>query len=334
MGDNNKPGGPDNPDGSAIRGLHNLARVFPLAARILVVPIILIILLIWWKRELISAYLSSVIPHLGRDVSEAAFFSLLWALLCGLILLAVAFSFIPDIDEVRLLFLLILSGTATGWLIGMYLSPQSQPEQQAFTSFKTAVVGVFSGYLLSKLQGVFDSLASDKTLMDKKFLQRLMFAVVPMFLAIAVVYNVREYKELNVHISLPRGEGLLDATKVESPAEDQAVIPANTKVKFVAEARFPNDTSVTWKLEPSNQLSAQDCGKLVDGLYESPVEVPANPRCDIVAISNQDKTKSARLTVTLKKPEEKPPSSTANHGAATAASPSPADSGKESPARK
>jgi small basic protein len=88
-------------------------------------------------------------------VNTAEYFSTIFAIVGGLILLLLGFSFWPDFDRIRTAMLVEVSGACVGWVLGMFFSPTSPNEQQTFVNAKTALVGIVSGYILSKLQSLF-----------------------------------------------------------------------------------------------------------------------------------------------------------------------------------
>jgi hypothetical protein len=243
-------------------------------------------------------------------ISESALYSVLWALAGGVLVIGLAITLIPDIDEMRLALMLAIFGSSLGWIIGTYVSPQDVPEQQAFAGFKTAVVGVLSGWLLSKLQVAFSKLLDNGQLLTRQFAQRSMFLMIPMLVTISAVYNVREYKNLTVFISTSDKTTAIDRNShIELHPGDEP--------KFLAEARFTGDTSVTWSIDPPERPDPKDATKRInlgkinaDGSWKVPAEFTGDCiECfEVVAQSNKDKSKTGRRTVDIKKepPPEKP----------------------------
>lgn len=251
-------------------------------------------------------------PFEKLPISESALYSVLWALAGGVLVVGLALTLSPDMDEVRLALMLALFGSSLGWIIGTYVSPQDVPEQQAFAGFKTAVVGVFSGWLLSKLQAAFGKLLDSGELLTRRFVQRSMFLMIPMLITISAVYNAREYKNLNV---------LISTTSEKTSTVDRnshIELHPGEEARFLAEARFTGDTSVTWSIDPPARPDPKDSTRRInlekinaDGSWRVPAGLTGE--CidcfEVVAQSNKDKSKVSRRWVDIKteKPLEKPP---------------------------
>jgi hypothetical protein len=112
--------------------------------------LILIVLGYLYRSQLIDKF-----SNTSLAVSEGAIVSVIWAMGVGLVLLLIAISW-GDVGLSRVLVLSGISGATLGWALGMYFSPEGSPESQAFAGIKTAAVGVLSGYVLSKVQRIFD----------------------------------------------------------------------------------------------------------------------------------------------------------------------------------
>jgi hypothetical protein len=230
-----------------------------------------------------------------------------------LLLIAVTWG---DVSLSRILVLSGISGATLGWALGMYFSPESSPESQAFAGIKTAAVGVLSGYVLSKLQRIFDKYIDKADSPSDSFILAATYFCLGLLLAGVAVYNVRAYKELKVVIT----QSDLDRNAVAKDGQiERLLIPAKsgTAIRFRAEARFPDDSSVTWSVDPQNIGEIKP-----DGTYTPPSEVPKdNPRLAIVATSNADPRISDRLNARIVAPpaqtgEAKPPSQTDQSGSA------------------
>jgi hypothetical protein len=228
------------------------------------------------------------------SLTSAEYFSGAFAILGGIIMFLLAFSFFPDLDRTRLALMLEMAGAGLGWVLGMFFSPESQVEQQTFTSAKGAVVGLFSGYLLSKLQTTFDQAIKDGKLLNLNVLLFSLSFFIPMLLTTAVVYNQREYKALTVKISMGKGE--VQTKTVDGKIEYQLEISKSQQ--FIAEAKFPTNSAVSWSLDPAKD---HGCIDVTTGEYRAPLALPGddNKKVDIVATSEADKTKVGRLSLEL-----------------------------------
>jgi hypothetical protein len=232
-------------------------------------------------------------------INGAEYFSVGSALVGGLIMLLLAFSFLPDYDRTRLAIMLEMSGACIGWILGMFLSPKSASEQQTFLSAKTALVGIISGYVLSKMQTALDKAVADGKILNLNSLSLALVFFVPLMLSTAAVYNVRAYQDLNVKITVGKGD---IQTKTDGTITEYS-IQLSKKSQFVAEARFPTNTAVAWSLDPPDGHGSINSNT---GEYTAPSEMPGDARVDIVATSLGDKTKVSRLPLLLTKAEQLP----------------------------
>jgi hypothetical protein len=131
-------------------------------------------------------------PELG---GPAMFFSTFWGLSIAVLLLTLIF-FAPEIDK-PMAVLDAISGAVFGWFLGIYLSPHSKEEREAFTGYKSALVGLLSGVVLTKAQTLLSerfTTARDIHLKDAEYF--LIFWVAVGVCAVAV-YNARAYGEVN-----------------------------------------------------------------------------------------------------------------------------------------
>jgi hypothetical protein len=225
-------------------------------------------------------------------INGAEYFSVGSALVGGFIMLLLALSFLPDYDRTRIAVMLEMFGAGIGWILGMFLSPKSASEQQTFLSAKTALVGIISGYALSKIQTAFDKAIADGRLLNLNNLSLALVFFVPLMLSTAAVYNVRAYQDLNVKISVGAG----DIQIKTDGAVTEYSIQTSKKSQFVAEARFPTNTAVIWSLDPADGHGSINPNT---GEYSAPTQMPDDPKLDIVATSLGDKTKVSRLPLTL-----------------------------------
>jgi hypothetical protein len=122
----------------------------------------------------------------------AQVFSIFWAVVAEIILLVTIF--VPNWpstgDSLQAESLLcVIIGAAVGWLLGMYVSPKDQPEQQIFQKVGTALTAVISGYTLKSLINLYQQNPAFVTAHE---LQIACF-VITTLLTTAAVYNARAY---------------------------------------------------------------------------------------------------------------------------------------------
>jgi hypothetical protein len=239
--------------------------------------------------------LSGLLPNFS--VTGAEYFSLGFALVGGFVMLLLALSFLPDYDRARLALMLEISGAGVGWILGTFFSPTSQSEQQTFLNAKTAIVGVVSGYVLSKLQTIFDKAVADGKILNQTFFIYGLIFFVPLTLTTTAVYNVRAYQDQTVKITSGKGSEL--GTTTDKDGKTESTIVLGKSALFVAEARFATNTAVVWSTDPPDAAH----GKIDPntGEYTAPSEMPDDSDVAIVAMSLGDKTKVNRLTIHLQK---------------------------------
>jgi hypothetical protein len=253
--------------------------------------LILIVLGYLYRTQILEKFSKTTL-----SLSEGAIVSVIWAMGVGLVLLLLAITW-GDVALSRVLVLSGISGATLGWALGMYFSPEGSPESQAFAGIKTAAVGVLSGYVLSKLQRIFDKYIDKEGSPSVGFMLAATYFCLGLLLAGVAVYNVRVYKDLKVAIT----QSDLDSKSITKDGQiERLMIPAKsgTSIHFKAEARFPDDTSVTWSIDPQNIGEIKS-----DGSYIPPSEVPKDdPRLAIIATSNADPRVSDRLNAKIVAP--------------------------------
>lgn len=250
---------------------------------LVMVGIISVLLLVFGKGLYARALLSSPTTSQGAAVSS------MWAIGVGAVLLAIALTW-GNLEVIRTLILSGVAGATLGWAFGMYFTPEGSPESLAFAGIKTTAVGVLSGYLLSKAQRIFDKYIDRPNSPSKEFIYASAYFAVAFLITMVAVYNLRAYKDLKVVVSQTE----IDAKSVTKDGKiERLLIPAVPKntVHFRAEARFPEDSSVTWSLDPTNIGMIQS-----DGTYTPPGTVSnESARVAVVATSNEDPKVSERV---------------------------------------
>lgn len=278
-------------------GLSGILNVFAGNPRklLLAIPVIAVLFVIYLLRsETLEAIKSLGGLLSGFSLNGAEFFSAAFAILGAFTMLLIALSFLPDYDRARLAVMLQMAGYGLGWILGMFFSPTSQYEQQTFFTAKTALIGVASGYLLSKFQTIFDKAVAEGKVLNSQVLGFVLMFFIPLMITTAAVYNVRAYKDLSVKIT-PQGGDV--QTKADNGTNQYSIALGKT-AHFVAEARFPTNSAVVWSTDPPDEHGMID---QYSGLYKAPTEMPSDPQVDIVATSLSDKTKVDRLQVKLVK---------------------------------
>jgi hypothetical protein len=132
----------------------------------------------------------------GRfDISDQAMiFSSFWGLSISAVLLTIIF-FLSEVDK-SIAVLDALSGAVLGWFLGIYVSPHSKVEKEAFTGYKSALAGLLSGVVLTKAQTFLSdrySTGKDIHLRDAEYF--LIFWI-SLGVCTATIYNARAYGKM------------------------------------------------------------------------------------------------------------------------------------------
>lgn len=271
---------------------------------LLAIPLVAVLFVFYLLRTDTLEAIKSIGGSLnGFSLNGAEYFSAAFAILGASTMLLIALSFFPDYDRARLAVMLQMAGYALGWILGMFFSPTSQSEQQTFFTAKTALIGVASGYLLSKFQTIFDKAVAEGKVLNTQVLGFVLMFFIPLIITTAAVYNVRAYKDLSVKIMPSTGD---IQTKTEN-GTNQYSIALGKSAHFVAEARFPTNSAVVWSVDPSDGHGTID---QYSGIFKAPDQMPSDPQVDIVAMSLSDKTKVDRLPVRVVKDQTTPTSNT------------------------
>lgn len=131
-----------------------------------------------------------------KDYSDIIVVSL--GTLIGLSVLAyMAFTWPTDsIVERYILFLNGVFGSGTGWLIGILISPYGKNETSSFKTYITAAQGFFTGFLVSKIDKVFELIVQDLTnnpIAQQTTLVRISFFIISCIFIAIFTYVTRTY---------------------------------------------------------------------------------------------------------------------------------------------
>ncbi|MDM3852813.1 MAG: hypothetical protein PT119_23225 [Aphanizomenon gracile PMC627.10] len=131
-----------------------------------------------------------------KDYSDLIVVSVGTAIGLGLLMI-MAFTWPTDSPGERyILFLCGLFGSGLGWLIGIFVSPYTTTERSSFKTYATLAQGFLTGFLVSKVDKVFELVIQDLSnnpAVQEKFLVRAsFFASSSIFMAI-FTYITRTY---------------------------------------------------------------------------------------------------------------------------------------------
>jgi hypothetical protein len=88
---------------------------------------------------------------------------------------------------------IMLASISSGWLLGTFISPESETEKKSFMTYGKAVSAFVSGYLVSKLDKVIEKILSPELLVMPVATFRLAGSVAALISAVLVTYIVRAY---------------------------------------------------------------------------------------------------------------------------------------------
>lgn len=109
------------------------------------------------------------------------------------ILIFLCFKMVATPQDGYLNLAIILASVCTGWLLGTFISPESETEQKSFMTYGKAVSAFVSGYLVSKLDKVVEKILSPDVLVVPLAAFRLSASIAALISALLVTYMVRAY---------------------------------------------------------------------------------------------------------------------------------------------
>lgn len=123
--------------------------------------------------------------------------TLFCAALLGIAILGVAYCTDERASPLPLNFAICLSGFSLGWLAGILFSPYDAKENMVFSNTMKGISAFASGYLVSKLDKVFEKALETGLFLSPVFFVRLAMFAVCFVLALIVVYAFRVYTKAN-----------------------------------------------------------------------------------------------------------------------------------------
>ena len=242
---------------------------------------------------------SGVATFIVTGVSESwgVIVTTFWALLAAALLLWIAWS--SDTNERRVQIGLGLVGGAAGWLLGILLSPQTAAEQEAFGTYRTALIGVASGFFVAKATPLIEFLLTPASYTTSTFLLvRVAFFLASVLLTTIGAYTARSNAPGQVKIMAPK-EIRYNGDAYELPPEKPFT--------FAARVNHATNTAVQWTIDPRDP---RDTGASIsEGVfkYSKPLSKGQSVELDIVAFSLADKRNTDRVRVRVVNPPPAPP---------------------------
>jgi hypothetical protein len=111
----------------------------------------------------------------------------------SIVLLILCFKMVATPQDGYLNLAIILASICVGWLLGTFISPESNTEETRFSAYGKAVSAFVSGYLISKLDKVVEMILSPGTLAVPIASFRLAGSIAALISALLVTYIIRAY---------------------------------------------------------------------------------------------------------------------------------------------
>jgi hypothetical protein len=111
-----------------------------------------------------------------------------------LVICAILASWISSkLEDKSATWLVQLAGMACGAFLGFLASPRARGEQAAFLTFAKAISAFLSGYALSKIDHLIDSLFKGDIYKDQLLVARLLIFFIAMIISFMIAYSYRAY---------------------------------------------------------------------------------------------------------------------------------------------
>jgi MFS family permease len=132
---------------------------------------------------------NSKITFAGITIYVAMAVGLLCLGTCGLLSSYLS----PTLGEKSITWLIQLAGMASGAFLGFLSSPKVPTEQVAFLTVARAISAFLSGYALSKVDHLIDTLFELPIYKDSQLVARLLIFIIAMIISFMIAYSYRAY---------------------------------------------------------------------------------------------------------------------------------------------
>jgi hypothetical protein len=121
-----------------------------------------------------------------------------FAALCvlGIVYAALATKTPADLSPRQLNLVILISGGLVGWVIGMLITPSSPKEQAVFSETGKALSTFAAGYLVAKIDRIFDIAMKKDENVNALFVGRLLMFVSMFALGVLATFVWRSYVHL------------------------------------------------------------------------------------------------------------------------------------------
>ena len=114
---------------------------------------------------------------------------------CTFVIIALCCAFIGP--SVPLNFLFVFCGGLIGWTLGVFITPIDPKEQSKFTQYGKFITAFITGFLVSKIDKVFELVTQKPNAIDDVFQARFLFFVTSFFLGLLCTFIWRSYISKN-----------------------------------------------------------------------------------------------------------------------------------------
>lgn len=98
-----------------------------------------------------------------------------------------------DLKSSSLNLLIVVLGLSSGWLLGIFITPYSEAEEQKFTEYAKTFSVFVSGYLLGKVDRVIEALFQPDFILDSVNGFRLISFLASVIISLVVTFSFRKY---------------------------------------------------------------------------------------------------------------------------------------------
>jgi hypothetical protein len=114
----------------------------------------------------------------------------------GILYAALATKTPPDMSPRQLNLVILIAGGLVGWIVGMLITPVSPKEQAVFSDAGKALSAFVTGYLVAKIDRIFDVAMKQDGNVNGLFVGRLLMFISMFALGVLATFVWRSYVHL------------------------------------------------------------------------------------------------------------------------------------------
>jgi hypothetical protein len=207
--------------------------------------------------------------------THAVFWSASWGIAFMLVLLGVLAAVASSGNEFLIWFVLGSLGAASGWVIGILVSPYSTAEASRFSEIRTTLLGLISGAAATQLGALWQKLVDGPSprIFQKVYAIPVILFASTCLISMAVQYNIREYGGATVVI------GGVELSALPTDGTSHLHVWNGRPLVLSGLTSYEEDPTVEWSVE----VGESDLAKKVhidarSGTLSSDPELTANDR--------------------------------------------------------